>query len=214
MKKFALRLLIILAILILIVIISHLIGIDNFNKKFNIDKDNFPLWASIGVIISALMATTSSALTMENANKQNELNKIKQKNTEFNYALHHLIKIKMTFSSILDNRGKLHQYSDVALEQMSKDSIIFADKLDSKDLFYFFSQDSAGKVMNIITRLQSIAFAIEYYRNQNLEQQAAFFIQDIENNLINHPRGFSLLPLTEDVITYLQDELKKEGFEI
>lgn len=142
MKKIVLILLVILAILILTVIMSHLIGIDNFNKKFNIDKENFPLWASIGVIISALMATTSSALTIENTNKQNELNKIKQKSTEFNYALHHLVKIKMTFSNILENLGKLHQYSDVELEKIRKDAIIFADKLDSKDLFYFLSRDS------------------------------------------------------------------------
>lgn len=213
MKKVALLFLVILAILILTVIISQLMGIDDFSKKFNIAKENFPLWASIGVIISALMATTSSALTIENTNKQNKLNKIKQKNTEFKYVLQHLVKIKVTFSNILDNLGKLHQYSDVGLEQIRKDAIIFADKLDSKDLFYFLSRDSAGKVMNIIARLKSIAFAIEHYSNQNSNQsealKVAFFIETIEKNLVNHQSGHALLAFTEDVIAYLEDELKK-----
>ncbi|MFA5461894.1 MAG: hypothetical protein WC274_07445 [Sulfurimonas sp.] len=90
MKKYLLKFLIVLAVCILIIIFTQLLNITLLiSRCFHLSEQYFPLWAALGVIISALMATTSSMLTIdENRKKSYEdgLNQIiKKLNADYQY---------------------------------------------------------------------------------------------------------------------------------
>ena len=200
-----LRLLVAMAISTLGIISLQLLGFHWLDRYLMFSKDYFPLWASFGVIISALMATTSSALTIENTNlqKMNDINK--QKVSELKYMLHILIKIQQTFSVILENieNNNFVNYPDSGLKEMRQDVISMSNKLDSKDFFYFLSNDNIGKIMNIISRLHSIAYSIEIAKNDR-----DLMKEIIKNNLVNHESGYSLLPFLKEVIQSISQELE------
>jgi uncharacterized protein YxeA len=98
MKKIALKVLIVIAIIISIIISSQLIGLHWLDKYLTFSENHFPLWASLGVIISALMAVTSSSLTIDNTNLQKMSDLNKQKVSELKYLLHVLVKIERNHS--------------------------------------------------------------------------------------------------------------------
>jgi hypothetical protein len=200
-----LRLLVVMAISVLSIISSQILGLHWLNSYLMFSEEYFPLWASFGVIISALMATTSSTLTIENANLQriNELNK--QKVSELKYILHILVKIQQTFSIVLKSieNNTFDNYPDSGLKEMRKDIISLSNKLDSKELFYFLSKDNSGKIMNIIARLHSIAYVIETSQNDRIMMEKI-----IKSNLVNHESGYSLLPFLKDVIQSIGQELE------
>lgn len=205
MKKWALRLLVVIAIVVLIVIGSQILGLHWLDSRLIFSTEYFPLWASFGVIISALMATTSSALTIENTNLQKINDLEKQKVSELKYILHLLVKIQQTFSIVLQSieNNTFSNYSNSGLKEMRKDIISFSNKLDSKELFYFLSQDNIGKIMNIIARLNSIAAVIESSQNDQATMEKI-----IKINLVNHESGYSLLPFIKDVIQSIGQELQ------
>ena len=202
MKKIAAIFLVLISILLLVTLSARLFGCQWFDG-LKIEVEYFPLWASVGVIISALMATTMASINIDNATSAKKTELEKQKFTELNYALHVLGKIQVISNTVLKNieDHSFSSYTAKGLEQMRLDIQNMSNKLDSKELFYFLSKDEAGKFMNIIARLNSIAYALE------TEKEKTSMAQVIRNNLVDHKSGYSLLPFVESTLHSIGNEV-------
>ena len=169
-----------------------------------IEKDKIFLLSSVGIIISAFIASFTLLVSIDENKKLKEDELLKSRYREYNYMLHIIIKIyeqnKLLLNDI-ETRNLIHKSKSFNLIVLSNSE--FINKLDSKDFFFYLPKDKSGKLMNIIARLSTVSNIIEVYKN---ETDLNEMLNKIKIQLIDHPMEFSLLPFLEDLIKYLRNE--------
>ncbi|WP_424688158.1 hypothetical protein [Halarcobacter ebronensis] len=169
-----------------------------------IEKDKIFLLSSVGIIISAFIASFTLLVSIDENKKLKEDELLKSRYREYNYMLHIIIKIyeqnKLLLNDI-ETRNLIHKSKSFNLIVLSNSK--FINKLDSKDFFFYLPKDKSGKLMNIIARLSTVSNIIEVYKN---ETDLNEMLNKIKIQLIDHPMEFSLLPFLEDLIKYLRNE--------
>ncbi|XPV52282.1 MAG: hypothetical protein ACNI3H_07665 [Halarcobacter ebronensis] len=178
-----------------------------------IEKDKIFLLSSVGIIISAFIASFTLLVSIDENKKLKEDELLKSRYREYNYMLHIIIKIyeqnKLLLNDI-ETRNLIHKSKSFNLIVLSNSK--FINKLDSKDFFFYLPKDKSGKLMNIIARLSTVSNIIEVYKNEtDLNEMLNKIKYFFYNQLIDHPMvNFLYYPFLEDLISkYLHQKSKQ-----